>query len=56
MMLNTPAPALIEWTQDRLVALPLEIDLVDLLTELERSPDDPELHNLYDTYFYFSEM
>jgi hypothetical protein len=56
MMPNAPAPALIEWTQDRLVALPLEVDLVDLLTELERKPDDPELLDLYDTYFYFSEM
>ena len=56
MMLNTPSPLALDWAQDRLVALPLEADLVDLLNELERSPDDPELHDLFDTYFYNAEM
>ena len=55
-MFPEPSPTAIEWAQERLVALPLEVDLVDLLNELERTPDDPELHDLYDTYFYFSEM
>ena len=55
-MLTTPSPAAIDWTQERLVAAPLEIDLVDLLTELERTPNDPELHDLYDHYAYYSEM
>ncbi len=55
-MLNTPSPTALDWAQERLVALPLEVDLVDLLTELERTPDDPELHDLYDTYFYYAEM
>ena len=56
-MLNQPlAPVDLQWTQERLVAPPLEIDVVDLLHELERTPDDRELHDLYHTYFYFSEM
>jgi len=55
-MLHTPSPTPTDWAQERLVALPLEVDLVDLLTELERAPDDPELHDLYDTYFYYAEM
>ena len=55
-MMNTPSPTALDWAQERLVALPLEVDLVDLLTELERAPDDPELHDLYDTYFYYAEM
>ena len=55
-MLHTPSPTALDWAQERLVALPLEVDLVDLLHELDRAPDDPELHDLYDTYFYFSEM
>jgi hypothetical protein len=56
MMLNTPSPTPTDWAQDRLVALSLEVDLVDLLTELERAPDDPELHALADHYFYYSEI
>ena len=55
-MLNIPSPAEIAWAQERLVAPPVDVDLVDLLHELERSPDDPELHHLYDTYFYYAEM
>ena len=55
-MLHTPSPTEIEWTQERLVAPPVEVDLVDLLTELNRTPDDPELHDLFDTYFYYAEM
>ena len=55
-MLNIPSPAEIAWAQERLLAPSVEVDLVDLLAELERTPDDPELHDLYDTYFYFSEM
>ena len=55
-MMNAPSPAAIDWAQELLVAPPVEVDLIDLLTELERTPDDPELHDLYDTYFYFSEM
>jgi hypothetical protein len=47
-MFLEPSPVAIEWAQERLVAPPLEVDLVDLLTELERTPDDPELHDLYD--------
>jgi len=55
-MMNTPSPTALDWAQERLVALPLEVDLVDLLTELERAPDDPELHDLADHYFYYAEM
>ena len=55
-MLNTPSPAAIDWAQERLLAPSVEVDIVDLLTELERAPDDPELHDLYDTYFYYAEM
>jgi hypothetical protein len=55
-MMNTPSPTALEWTQERLVAPPIEFDLVDLLTELERTPDDPELHALADHYFYYSEI
>jgi hypothetical protein len=55
-MLNIPSPAEIAWAQERLVAPPVEVDLVDLLTELERAPDDPELHHLYNHYAYYSEM
>ena len=55
-MFLEPSPVAIEWTQERLVAPPVEVDLIDLLHELERSPDDPELHHLYDTYFYYAEM
>ena len=55
-MFLEPSPVAIEWVQERLVALPLEVDLVDLLTELERAPDDPELHDLANHYFYYAEM
>jgi len=55
-MMNTPSPAALDRAQERLIALPLEVDLVDLLTELERAPDDPELHDLFDAYFYYAEM
>ena len=55
-MLNTPSPAAIDWAQERLLAPSVEVDLVDLLTELERAPDDPELHDLADHYFYYAEM
>ena len=55
-MMNTPSPTALDWAQGRLVAPPVEVDLVDLLTELDRTPDDPELHNLFDTYFYYAEM
>jgi hypothetical protein len=55
-MLNTPSPTALDWAQERLLAPSVEVDIVDLLTELERKPDDPELLDLYDTYFYFSEM
>ena len=55
-MLNTPSPTALDLAQERLVAPPVEVDLVDLLTELDRTPDDPELHDLYDTYFYYAEM
>jgi hypothetical protein len=55
-MMNTPSPTALDWAQERLVALPLEVDLVDLLTELERTPDDPELHDLANHYFYYTEM
>ena len=55
-MLNAPSPTALDWAQERLIALPLEVDLVDLLTELDRTPDDPELHALADHYFYFAEM
>ena len=50
MMPNTSSPAAIEWTQDRLVVLPLEVALVDLLTELERAPDDLSLAPVEDTF------
>ena len=46
----------IERLQAQLAAPMIEVDLVDLLHELDRTPDDPELHDLYNTYFYFSEM
>jgi len=55
-MLNTPSPIETEWLQALLPAPVLEVDLVDLLHELERAPDDPELHDLYDHYAYYSEM
>ena len=55
-MFLEPSSTAIEWTQERLVAPPVEVDLIDLLNELERAPDDPELHNLYDHYAYYSEM
>ena len=55
-MLHTPSPTEIEWTQERLVAPPLDIDIVDLLNELDRTPDDPELHDLYNHYAYYAEM
>jgi len=55
-MLTTPSPAAIDWAQELLVAPPVEVDLVDLLTELDRTPDDPELHALADHYFYYSEI
>ena len=50
------SPIEIQWSQERLVAPPLEIDIVDLLQELERSPDDPELHALADHFTYYSEI
>ena len=55
-MMNAPSPTALDWAQERLIALPLEVDLVDLLTELERAPDDPELHDLYNHHAYYSEM
>ncbi len=55
-MMNTPSPTAIEWTQERLLAPPLDIDIVDLLNELDRTPDDPELHDLYNHYAYYAEM
>ena len=55
-MMNTPSPTALDWAQGRLVAPPLDIDIVDLLHELERAPDDPELHALADHHFYFAEM
>ena len=55
-MLNQLSPVECEWAQERLVAPPLDIDIVDLLHELERAPDDPELHALADHHFYFAEM
>jgi hypothetical protein len=55
-MLNTLSPIEIELAQERLVAPPLDIDLVDLLHELERSPDDPELRDLADHFAYYSEI
>ena len=42
--------------QAQMPAPVLEVDLVDLLHELERAPDDPELHDLFDHYAYYSEM
>jgi hypothetical protein len=56
-MYPAPHPAAdIERLQAQLPAPVLEVDLVDLLHELERTPDDRELHDLYDTYFYYAEM
>ena len=55
-MLNTPSPTALDWAQERLLAPSVEVDIVDLLTELERTPDDPELHALADHYFYYSEI
>lgn len=55
-MLNHLSPLDIELAQERLVAPPLEIDLVDLLHELDRSPDDPELRDLADHFAYYSEI
>ncbi len=55
-MLHTPSPTPTDWAQELLVAPPVEVDLIDLLAELERAPDDPELHDLFDTYFYYAEM
>ena len=52
----TLSPAELEWAQAQLTAQPVEIDLFDLLTELDRSPEDPELLGLFYHYFYFSEM
>jgi len=46
----------IERLQALLLAPVLEVDLIDLLHELERTPDDRELHDLYDHYAYYSEM
>ena len=56
MLNQQPSPVELQWSQERLVAPPLEIDVVDLLHELERSPDDPELHALADHFTYFAEM
>ena len=56
MLNQNLSPVDLQWMQERLVAPPLEIDIVDLLHELECTPDDRELHDLYHTYFYFSEM
>ena len=50
------AAADIERLQAQLPAPVLEVDLIDLLHELERTPDDPELQALFDTYFYYAEM
>jgi hypothetical protein len=55
-MLNTPSPTALDWAQERLLAPSVEVDIVDLLTELERTPDDPELHALADHYFYYAEI
>jgi hypothetical protein len=55
-MMNTPSPTPTDWAQELLVAPPVEVDLIDLLAELERTPDDPELHDLYNHYAYYSEM
>jgi hypothetical protein len=55
-MLNHLSPLELQSAQEHLVALPLEIDIVDLLQELERSPDDPELHALADHFTYYSEI
>ena len=56
MLNQNPSPVDIHWAQERLVAPPLEIDIVDLLHELERTPDDRELHDLYNHYAYYSEI
>ena len=55
-MFLEPPPTAIDRLQALLPAPVLEVDLIDLLHELERSPDDPDLHHLYDTYFYYAEM
>lgn len=45
-----------ERLQSQLTAPVLEVDLLDLLHELARTPDDPELLDLADHYFYYAEM
>ena len=55
-MFTEASPAAVEWLQAQMPAPVLDVDLVDLLHELERTPDDPELHDLYDHYAYYSEM
>ena len=37
-MLHTPSPAALDWAQERLIALPLEVDLVDLTMSSLTSP------------------
>lgn len=54
-------PALIPYSdterlQSQLAAPVLEVDLFDLLYELARKPDDPELLDLANHYYYYAEM
>nr|MBS0019435.1 hypothetical protein [Gammaproteobacteria bacterium] len=50
MLNQPPSPVELHWLQDRLVAPSIQIDIVDLMHELERTPDDRELHDLYNHY------